>query len=153
MRDGRYQSESRHRNTFSSVHALKYRCRRQYRRCCRRTDSWFARSTDVPPTWSRLTIGPLVIRAGLKRTVGALRVVFPASVVNLTVHGVGTPPRELDPGEDIAWISIEQLEQVLDAAVGRPDVRITFDDGNCSDVEIALPRLLERGLTAEFFVP
>jgi peptidoglycan/xylan/chitin deacetylase (PgdA/CDA1 family) len=82
-----------------------------------------------------------------------LRVVFPTSVVNLTVHGVGSPPRELDPGEDIAWVSIEQFEQVLDAAVGRPDVRITFDDGNASDVEIALPRLLERGLTAEFFVP
>ena len=31
-------------------------------------------------------------------------------------------------------------------------MRLTFDDGNASDVEIALPRLLERGLTAEFFV-
>jgi peptidoglycan/xylan/chitin deacetylase (PgdA/CDA1 family) len=94
-----------------------------------------------------------MIRAGLKRTVGALRVVFPTSVVNVTVHGVGTPPRELDPGEDVAWVGIEQFERVLDAAVGRADVRITFDDGNASDVEIALPRLLERGLTAEFFIP
>jgi peptidoglycan/xylan/chitin deacetylase (PgdA/CDA1 family) len=94
-----------------------------------------------------------VIRPKSKRTVGALRVVIPTSVVNLTVHGIGTPVRELEPGEDLAWVSIEQFEAVLDAAVGRPDVRITFDDGNASDLEIALPRLLERGLTAEFFVP
>ncbi len=41
---------------------------------------------------------------------------------------------------------------VLDAAAGRDDVRLTFDDGNLSDVEIALPLLIERGLHAEFFV-
>jgi peptidoglycan/xylan/chitin deacetylase (PgdA/CDA1 family) len=74
------------------------------------------------------------------------------SVVNLTVHGIGPVSRELDPGEDGTWVSVKQFEQVLDAAVGRPDVRITFDDGNSSDLEIALPRLRERGLTAEFFV-
>lgn len=74
------------------------------------------------------------------------------SVVNLTVHGIGTTSRELDPGEDVTWVGVEQFEQVLDAALGRQDVRITFDDGNASDVEIALPRLLDRGLTAEFFV-
>lgn len=73
-------------------------------------------------------------------------------VVNLTVHGIGEPPRQLDPGEDGTWVTVEQFEQVMDAVVGRPDVRITFDDGNSSDVEIALPRLVERGLTAEFFV-
>ncbi|MFD0582131.1 polysaccharide deacetylase family protein [Dactylosporangium darangshiense] len=49
-------------------------------------------------------------------------------------------------------MSVEQFERVLDAAVGRQDVRITFDDGNASDVEIGLPRLVERGLTAQFFV-
>ncbi|MER7127978.1 polysaccharide deacetylase family protein [Streptosporangium saharense] len=74
------------------------------------------------------------------------------SVVNLTVHGIGPTDRELDPGEDQTWVSVEQFEQVLDAVVGREDVRITFDDGNASDLEIGLPRLLERGLTAEFFV-
>jgi len=77
---------------------------------------------------------------------------LPTSVVIVNVHGVGTPERPLDPGEDVAWITVEQLELVLDAAVGRPDIQLTFDDGNASDVEIALPRLLERGLTAEFFV-
>ncbi|MEU0571008.1 polysaccharide deacetylase family protein [Nonomuraea sp. NPDC005983] len=75
-----------------------------------------------------------------------------ASIVNLTVHGIGETTRQLDPGEDATWVSVAQFEQVLDAVAGRPGIRITFDDGNASDVEIALPRLLERGLTAEFFV-
>src|SRR5690349_7981716 len=74
------------------------------------------------------------------------------SVVNLTVHGIGPYPRTLDPGEDGTWVTVGQFERVLDTVMGRPDVRITFDDGNASDVEIALPRLRERGLTAEFFV-
>jgi len=73
-------------------------------------------------------------------------------VVNFIVHGIGATCRELDPGEDQTWVSVEQFEQLLDAVVGRPEVRLTFDDGNISDLEIALPRLLERGLTAEFFL-
>ncbi|TYB69609.1 polysaccharide deacetylase family protein [Nonomuraea sp. PA05] len=74
------------------------------------------------------------------------------AVTNLTVHGIGETTRELEPGEDATWVSVEQFEQVMDAVADRPDVRITFDDGNDSDVRIALPRLLERGLKAEFFV-
>ncbi len=74
------------------------------------------------------------------------------SVVNLTVHGIGPNERPLEPDEDKTWVTVEQFEQVLDAAVGRSDVRITFDDGNASDVRIALPRLVERGLKADFFV-
>ena len=74
------------------------------------------------------------------------------SVVILTVHGIGPTARSLDIDEDRTWVTVKQFEHVLDAAVGRPDVLITFDDGNISDVEIALPRLLERGLSAEFFV-
>lgn len=73
-------------------------------------------------------------------------------IVNLTIHGVGPPTRKLDPDEDQTWLSVAQLEMVLDAAVGRDDVRISFDDGNASDIEYVLPRLLERGLTADFFV-
>ena len=79
-------------------------------------------------------------------------VVLPTSVVIVNVHGIGAPNRPLDPGEDVAWVSVAQFEQVLDAAVGRNDVRLTFDDGNASDVEVALPRLLERGLRAEFYI-
>lgn len=73
-------------------------------------------------------------------------------LVNLTVHGIGAPGRALDPGEDKTWVRIDQFERVLDAVAGRPEVRLTFDDGNASDVEIALPRLVERGLHAEFFL-
>jgi peptidoglycan/xylan/chitin deacetylase (PgdA/CDA1 family) len=73
-------------------------------------------------------------------------------VVILTVHGIGPAPRSLDPGEDRTWISVDQFEHALDAVVGRSDVRLTFDDSNASDVEIGLPRLIERGLSAEFFV-
>lgn len=74
-------------------------------------------------------------------------------VVNVNVHGVGPlPARPLEDGEDQVWTSVEQLERVLDAAVGRHDVVITFDDGNSSDVEIGLPRLLERGLKARFYL-
>jgi peptidoglycan/xylan/chitin deacetylase (PgdA/CDA1 family) len=76
----------------------------------------------------------------------------PASIVNLTVHGIGAPVRALDAGEDDVWVTVEQFEEVLDAAMNRPDVRLTFDDGNASDVEIALPHLVKRGLTAQFFV-
>lgn len=75
-----------------------------------------------------------------------------SSVVNLTVHGIGSIGRQVPQAEHGTWVSVEQFEQMLDVAVDRQDVRITFDDGNASDLDIALPRLLERGLTAEFFV-
>jgi peptidoglycan/xylan/chitin deacetylase (PgdA/CDA1 family) len=73
-------------------------------------------------------------------------------VVNLTFHGVGRPSRPFEPGEAKVWIDEDRFHETLDAARGRPDVRMTFDDGNRSDVEIALPALLERGMTATFFV-
>lgn len=76
----------------------------------------------------------------------------PSSVVIFNVHGIGPAGRDLDPGEDKTWVTVEQFERVLDLAAGRDDVRFTFDDGNESDVTIALPRLVERGMTAEFFV-
>jgi peptidoglycan/xylan/chitin deacetylase (PgdA/CDA1 family) len=78
--------------------------------------------------------------------------VRPRSVVNITVHGIGPASRELASDEDRTWVSIAQFEQVLDAVAGRSDVQLTFDDGNASDIEVALPRLVERGLTAEFFL-
>jgi len=81
-----------------------------------------------------------------------IRPLGPRTLRVLTVHGIGDPPRELYPGEDQVWVSVAQFERMLDAVVGRTDVRITFDDGNASDLEIGLPRLRERGLRAEFFV-
>lgn len=72
--------------------------------------------------------------------------------VNLTFHGVGEPERRLDPGEEQFWVGRGQFECVLDTVAGRSDVRITFDDGNQSDLEYALPALRRRGLKATFFV-
>jgi peptidoglycan/xylan/chitin deacetylase (PgdA/CDA1 family) len=74
------------------------------------------------------------------------------AVTNICFHGIGTPDRELEPGEDEYWIRRDEFLRILDELVDRPGVRISFDDGNASDVEIALPALVERGLTATFFV-
>ncbi|MFI5605891.1 polysaccharide deacetylase family protein [Amycolatopsis sp. NPDC051903] len=72
-------------------------------------------------------------------------------MVNFAVHGIGRPQRALDPGEDERWITVDQFDTLLDLVGTRPDVRLTFDDGNVSDVEVALPRLVARGLRGEFF--
>jgi peptidoglycan/xylan/chitin deacetylase (PgdA/CDA1 family) len=72
-------------------------------------------------------------------------------VLNVCFHGIGSPRRELEPGEDEYWISVSAFHQILDAIAGRKDIRLSFDDGNISDVEVGLPALLERKLTATFF--
>jgi peptidoglycan/xylan/chitin deacetylase (PgdA/CDA1 family) len=73
-------------------------------------------------------------------------------LINLTFHGIGDPGRSLDRGEADVWVGRHRFETVLDAVTGRDDVRITFDDGNASDVELGLPALVQRGLSATFFV-
>lgn len=72
--------------------------------------------------------------------------------INLTFHGIGTPERPLEPGEGEVWIGRDQFLSLLDAVAARPDIRITFDDGNASDLREALPALRDRGLKATFFV-
>lgn len=72
--------------------------------------------------------------------------------INLTFHGVGQPERRLDPGEDAVWLDLAEFDAALHSVTGRSDVRLTFDDGNASDVIHALPALRQRGLTATFFV-
>jgi peptidoglycan/xylan/chitin deacetylase (PgdA/CDA1 family) len=73
-------------------------------------------------------------------------------VVNLTFHGLGEPPAGLPAGEPEFWLGEQPFDAILDLVAGRDDVRLTFDDGNESDVDIALPALRERGLRATFFV-
>jgi peptidoglycan/xylan/chitin deacetylase (PgdA/CDA1 family) len=73
-------------------------------------------------------------------------------IFNVTFHGIGQPPRKLEPEEQAVWMSQPDFEAILDAVLDRDDVRITFDDGNASDVEIAIPALLKRDQTATFFV-
>jgi peptidoglycan/xylan/chitin deacetylase (PgdA/CDA1 family) len=72
--------------------------------------------------------------------------------INLTFHGIGRTERALEPGEELFWLDQDEFESALDSVAGRSDVQITFDDGNASDVEHALPQLRRRGLTATFFV-
>lgn len=72
-------------------------------------------------------------------------------LVNVCFHGVGTPGRELELGEDVYWVSTDRFRRILDELASWPQVRISFDDGNASDVDIALPALLEHGLRADFF--
>ncbi len=73
----------------------------------------------------------------------------------INFHGVGEPQRSLDPGEQPFWLDVRQFRDILDRVANHPDRRhleITFDDGNISDVNVALPELKARGLSATFFV-
>jgi peptidoglycan/xylan/chitin deacetylase (PgdA/CDA1 family) len=73
-------------------------------------------------------------------------------VLVLNFHYIGTPPRALVDGERDVCLGREQFLDILDAVAGRDDVRLTFDDGNRSDLTEVLPALTERGLRGEFFV-
>ena len=73
------------------------------------------------------------------------------TTVNVCFHGIGTPARELEPGEAPYWVTESEFLRILDLLAARDDVRLSFDDGNASDVEIGLPALRERGLDATFF--
>lgn len=73
-------------------------------------------------------------------------------VLNVGFHGIGAPDRELEPGEQAYWIDADSYLRILDEIATWPSARISFDDANASDAQIALPALVKRGLTAQFFV-
>lgn len=73
-------------------------------------------------------------------------------VLNICFHGIGSPARTMESGEEKYWITIDEFHRILDEIVTWPDARISFDDGNASDIEVGLPALRERGLKATFFV-
>ncbi len=75
-----------------------------------------------------------------------------ATRAHVLFHGVGTPKRTLEPGEEQYWIEPSQMEEILDALTQVPGLVISFDDSNSSDLEIAVPALRRRGLDATFFV-
>ncbi len=78
-----------------------------------------------------------------------------ARQIGIIFHGIGTPGRSLEPGEAPYWISVAEFDALLDRIAAHPTpgrFRLSFDDGNLSDHDIALPRLVARGLTADFFV-
>ena len=70
----------------------------------------------------------------------------------LTFHGIGETARAMAPGEAGVWLSEAAFVEVIDLVRDRSDVVITFDDGNASDAEIALPALIARGVTADFYI-
>lgn len=70
----------------------------------------------------------------------------------LNFHGIGPVLRQIDHGERACWLEQEHFEAILDLVCKLPHVLLTFDDGNESDITVALPLLLERGLTASFFI-
>ena len=72
--------------------------------------------------------------------------------INLTFHGIGDHGKQLDAGEQAGWVTLAQFRAVLDVAAERRDIRLSFDDGNASDVQHALPALTELGLRATFFL-
>ena len=72
-------------------------------------------------------------------------------------HGVGAVPSAVDRAEAAVWWDEAPFLRALDEiAASAPKfeypIALTFDDGNASDVEIALPALIKRGLKATFFV-
>ena len=75
----------------------------------------------------------------------------------LNFHGIGEVPPHVGPDERPYWATESEFAAMLDVigpaskSTGLP-IQITFDDGNDSDARLALPALVERGLTADFFV-
>jgi peptidoglycan/xylan/chitin deacetylase (PgdA/CDA1 family) len=72
--------------------------------------------------------------------------------LTLNLHGLGTPPDHVPPDEVDYWLPVDRFVEILDRVAHLPQVRLTFDDGNASDFEVALPELAKRGLDAEFFL-
>ena len=73
----------------------------------------------------------------------------------LNFHGIGTPGRTLEEGEAPYWIDRDFFCRILDLVLERQadmGLCLTFDDGNASDLEIAMPEMDARGLKAEIFV-
>lgn len=78
----------------------------------------------------------------------------PERLLNLNFHGIGAPTeRPFGPGEAEFWATQETFEATLDLAQSRPgEISLSFDDGNTTDLTVALPALEQRNLTATFFI-
>jgi peptidoglycan/xylan/chitin deacetylase (PgdA/CDA1 family) len=70
----------------------------------------------------------------------------------LMLHGLGTPPAQLSADEKRYWIGEDRFAAIVERMRRTPErIAITFDDGNKTDVDIALPILKNAGVTAHFF--
>jgi peptidoglycan/xylan/chitin deacetylase (PgdA/CDA1 family) len=72
--------------------------------------------------------------------------------VCLILHGLGPPPAHIPDVERPYWVPEALFAEIISWARQTP-VHLTFDDGNATDVEIALPALLDAGLKGSFFIP
>lgn len=72
-------------------------------------------------------------------------------MINICFHGIGSCIEEREAGESRYWVDQDRFLAILDVIQHYQQVRLSFDDGNASDVEIALPALVERRLRATFF--
>ncbi|GAA0558314.1 polysaccharide deacetylase family protein [Rhizomicrobium electricum] len=72
--------------------------------------------------------------------------------VCLMLHGIGPAPERVELDERPYWISEAAFACVL-AETKAHGACLTFDDGNDTDARIVLPKLVEAGLTAAFFIP
>jgi peptidoglycan/xylan/chitin deacetylase (PgdA/CDA1 family) len=81
----------------------------------------------------------------------------------INFHGLGDPHSGVESSERPFWIKRSAFSGILDrivavnltnSAIGHniPEMQITFDDGNLSDLTAAFPELARRQLKATFFV-
>ena len=72
----------------------------------------------------------------------------------LMLHGFGPPAPHICEGEARYWLPAERFAYILELVRRTHNpVHITIDDGNASDVQVALPALRDAGLSASFFIP
>jgi peptidoglycan/xylan/chitin deacetylase (PgdA/CDA1 family) len=73
----------------------------------------------------------------------------------LIFHGLGSVPDWIGSEERKYWCHEDRFKLILDGVCmlsPHISVELHFDDGNISDVTIAMPTLRDLGLTAGFFV-
>jgi peptidoglycan/xylan/chitin deacetylase (PgdA/CDA1 family) len=74
-------------------------------------------------------------------------------IVNYCFHGIGPPTNRSEAGESLYRVSESRFGEMLDYVASHSSrAMVSFDDGNASDIELALPALRTRGLRASFFV-
>ncbi len=71
-------------------------------------------------------------------------------------HGIGEAPPHVPPAERPYWMPRQAFETFIRAAGDAAseqgvELLASFDDGNRSDIEIAAPLLLDRGIRGAFF--
>jgi peptidoglycan/xylan/chitin deacetylase (PgdA/CDA1 family) len=73
----------------------------------------------------------------------------------LIFYGLGSVPDRIGSAERKYWCDEDHFKSIIDSICTLPrhvSVEFHIDDGNISDITIAMPALRDRGLTACFFV-